>query len=100
MAKKPASHTTLTTQRLRLRQFSVEDADAMHECFANSEAMRFWNHPIHTKRIETERAVRNFVECTPSTPSSKPTAAAKPGLSDPGAPTVSPANRSNAGYWA
>ncbi len=38
----------------------------MHECFANPEAMRFWNEPVYTKRIETERAVRNFIECTPS----------------------------------
>ena len=38
----------------------------MHRCFANPEAMRFWNHPVHTKRIETERAVRRFIDCTPS----------------------------------
>jgi [ribosomal protein S5]-alanine N-acetyltransferase len=30
------------------------------------EAMRFWNHPVHAKRIETERAVRRFMDCTPS----------------------------------
>jgi [ribosomal protein S5]-alanine N-acetyltransferase len=28
--------------------------------------MRFWNHPVHTKRIETERAVRRCIDCTPS----------------------------------
>jgi [ribosomal protein S5]-alanine N-acetyltransferase len=38
----------------------------VHQCFANAEAMRFWNHPVHTKRIETERAVRRFIDCTPS----------------------------------
>jgi RimJ/RimL family protein N-acetyltransferase len=38
----------------------------MHECFANPEAMRFWNTPVHTSRIETERAVRRFIDCTPS----------------------------------
>jgi ribosomal-protein-alanine N-acetyltransferase len=66
MPKKPTPHPTLSTTRLRLRQFRVEDADAIHECFANPEAMRFWNQPVHAKRIETERAVRNFIDCTPS----------------------------------
>jgi RimJ/RimL family protein N-acetyltransferase len=66
MAKRPASHPTLSTARLRLRQFRADDADAMHDCFASAEAMRFWNRPAHTKRIETERVVRNCIECTPS----------------------------------
>jgi [ribosomal protein S5]-alanine N-acetyltransferase len=64
MAKKPIPHPTLTTPRLRLRRFCAEDA--MHACFAAPEAMRFWNQPLHSKRIETERAVRNFIDCTPS----------------------------------
>ena len=66
MAKKLAPHPTLKTSRLCLRQFRADDADAMHECFADPEAMRFWNQPVHTKRIETERAVRRYVDCTPS----------------------------------
>jgi ribosomal-protein-alanine N-acetyltransferase len=66
MPKKIVPHPILSTHRLRLRQFCVEDTDAMHLCFANSEAMRFWNHPVHTKLIETERAVKRFVDCTPS----------------------------------
>jgi [ribosomal protein S5]-alanine N-acetyltransferase len=66
MAKQPTPHPTLLTSRLRLRQFRSEDTDAMHECFADPEAMRFWNTPVHTKRIETERAVRRFIDCTPS----------------------------------
>jgi ribosomal-protein-alanine N-acetyltransferase len=66
VAKKPAPHPILSTPRLSLRQFRAEDTDAMHECFANPEAMRFWKHPVHTRRIETERAVRNFIDCTPS----------------------------------
>ena len=66
MAKQPTPHPTLVTSRLRLRQFHAEDTDAMHECFADPEAMRFWNTPVHTKRIETERAVRRFIDCTPS----------------------------------
>jgi [ribosomal protein S5]-alanine N-acetyltransferase len=54
MAKKPTPHPILSTRRLRLRQFRDEDAEAMHRCFGNPEAMRFWNHPVHTKSIETE----------------------------------------------
>ena len=66
MAKTPIPHPILSTARLRLRQFRAEDADAMHACFGDAETMRFWNQPVHTRRIDTERAVRNFVECTPS----------------------------------
>src|SRR5215469_3133543 len=66
MAKKSVPHPILSTRRLRLRQFSTEDAEAMHQCFANAEAMRFWDHPVHTKLIETERAVKRFIDCTPS----------------------------------
>jgi RimJ/RimL family protein N-acetyltransferase len=66
LAKRPAPHPTLLTPRLRLRQFRAEDVDAMHECYANREAMRFWNRPFHTKLIETERAVRSYIDCTPS----------------------------------
>jgi ribosomal-protein-alanine N-acetyltransferase len=64
--KHSAPHPILATPRLRLRQFRVEDNDAMHACFANPEAMRFWDSPVHTKRAETERAVQRFVHCTPS----------------------------------
>ena len=66
MAKKPIPHPILSTQRLRLRQFRAEDADAMHQCFADPEAMRFWDHRVHVRRVETERAVRRFIDCTPS----------------------------------
>jgi ribosomal-protein-alanine N-acetyltransferase len=66
MAKQSIPHPVLVTPRLRLRQFRVEDVEAMHECLANPEAMRFWNTPVHTKRIETERAVLRFIDCTPS----------------------------------
>jgi [ribosomal protein S5]-alanine N-acetyltransferase len=66
MAKQAGTHPVLVTPRLRLRQFRPDDAEAMHECFADPEAMRFWNTPVHTKRIETERAVQRFINCTPS----------------------------------
>jgi ribosomal-protein-alanine N-acetyltransferase len=66
MAKQPIAHPILTTPRLRLRQFREDDVDAMHSCFTNVESMRYWNTPLHAKRIETERAVRRFIDCTPS----------------------------------
>jgi ribosomal-protein-alanine N-acetyltransferase len=66
MTKQPHPHPTLPAGPLRLRPFRVEDTDAIHACFAEPEAMRFWDSPVHTKRTETERAVRNFVKCTPS----------------------------------
>lgn len=66
MVKRPAPHPILATSRLRLRQSRPDDTDAMHACFANPEAMRFWNRPVQTKRIETQRVVRNCIDCTPS----------------------------------
>jgi [ribosomal protein S5]-alanine N-acetyltransferase len=66
MAKQPIPHPILVTTRLRLRQFREDDVDAMHACFTDVEAMRYWNTPVHAKRIETERAVRRFIDCTPS----------------------------------
>lgn len=66
MPKRLIPHPVLITTRLRLRQFRADDADAMHACFASPEAMRFWNTPVHAKRIETERAVRRFIDCTPA----------------------------------
>ncbi|MBN8939611.1 MAG: GNAT family N-acetyltransferase [Rhizobiales bacterium] len=66
MAKQSIPHPILVTPRLRLRQFHTDDVDAMHECFTDPEAMRFWNQPVYTKRIETERTVRNLIDCTPS----------------------------------
>jgi ribosomal-protein-alanine N-acetyltransferase len=66
MARPAVPHPVLATARLRLRQFRAEDADAMHGCFSDPVAMRFWNFPPFTKPIETERAVRNFIDCTPS----------------------------------
>src|ERR1700677_1511400 len=66
MAKRPLPHPILTTARLRLRQFRADDADAMHRCFSDPGAMRLWHHPAFTKRIETERAVRNYIDCTPA----------------------------------
>jgi [ribosomal protein S5]-alanine N-acetyltransferase len=66
MTKQPIPHPILTTSRLRLRQVREDDVETMHACFTNVEAMRYWNTPVHARRIETERAVRRFIDCTPS----------------------------------
>jgi [ribosomal protein S5]-alanine N-acetyltransferase len=66
MAKQASPHPTLATARLRLRQFREADTDAMHTCFGDPVAMRFWNTPVHARRIDSERSVRRFVDCTPS----------------------------------
>jgi [ribosomal protein S5]-alanine N-acetyltransferase len=66
MAKQPAPHPILITHRLRLRQFREDDVGAMHACFTSVQTMRYWNTPLHAKRIDTERAVRRFIDCTPS----------------------------------
>lgn len=66
MPKQAIPHPILTTPRLRLRQFRADDTEAMHDCFAHPEAMRFWNTPVHTKAIETERVVQRLIDCTPS----------------------------------
>ena len=66
MAKQPKSHPILETPRLRLRQFRAADAEAIHDCFGDAQTMRFWSRLPHSKRIETERAVRNMTDCTPA----------------------------------
>lgn len=65
MAKQTEPPPVLSTARLRLRQFRTEDIEAIHECFADHDAMRFWDRPAHTKRIETEKVVRESIDCDP-----------------------------------
>lgn len=66
MPKPRPPHPVLATDRLRLRPFRLDDTDAMHGCFGDALAMRFWNRPAHARRIETERAVRRFMVAAPS----------------------------------
>jgi len=66
MAKEKPPHPVLTTPRLRLRQFRIEDTAAMHECYADTASMRWWDHLPHTRLIESERAVKACIDCTPS----------------------------------
>ncbi|WP_348627458.1 MULTISPECIES: GNAT family N-acetyltransferase [unclassified Mesorhizobium] len=62
MAKRPEPHPILLTTRLRLRQFRAEDTDAMHECFADPEAMRFLErtspHQAHRDRAHRAQICR------------------------------------------
>ena len=66
MPKPPIPHPTLATPRLRLRPFRVDDTDAMHQCYADPEVMRFWNRPPHTRRRQTERTIRRAIAATPA----------------------------------
>jgi len=66
MTRPPAPHPILSTPRLRLRPFRDEDTEAMHACFTDAEAMRFWDRTVYAKRVETERTIRRFVKSHPS----------------------------------
>ena len=65
MARRVAVHPVLETARLRLRRFHEDDVDAMHACFSDAETMQFWNSPVHTRRIDTERVVKRSMAGTP-----------------------------------
>jgi RimJ/RimL family protein N-acetyltransferase len=66
MAKQLLPHPTLVTPACACASFAPRMWRRCSDCFANPEAMRFWNTPVHTKLIETEGAVRRFIHCTPS----------------------------------
>lgn len=53
-----APFPTLTTKRLRLRAVKLADVEAMHACFGDPEAMKYWNRPAHARVAETDRVVR------------------------------------------
>lgn len=65
-ARPVVAHPVLVTPRLRLRPFRMDDVDAMHECYGDDGAMRFWNRPAHRRRSETERVVRRSMAFTPA----------------------------------
>jgi RimJ/RimL family protein N-acetyltransferase len=66
MAKKSVPHPMLTSWRLRLRQFREEDADAMHQCFANPESKRFWTIRSTPSGSRPSALIRRFIDCTAS----------------------------------
>ena len=43
----------LTTKRLRLRQVEPSDVNALHACFGDADAMRYWNFPASRTLGET-----------------------------------------------
>jgi hypothetical protein len=59
-------HPVLTTARLRLRAFRLEDVDAMHACYSDPQMMRFWDRPAHVRRSQSERAVRRGMAGVPA----------------------------------
>jgi len=62
---RPVEHPVLVTQRLRLRRFRVDDVDAMHACYGDAGAMRWWNTPPHARKSDTERSVRRSMVFAP-----------------------------------
>ena len=62
---RPEEHPVLLTKRLRLRRLQMDDVDAMHKCYGDAEAMRYWNRPAHARRDETDRAVRRAMVFAP-----------------------------------
>lgn len=55
MPKAAAAFPVLTTRRLRLRQVEPRDAVALHACFSDPTAMRYWNFPSSYSLAETEK---------------------------------------------
>jgi ribosomal-protein-alanine N-acetyltransferase len=55
----PADNSpVLLTPRLRLRRVEPRDADALHACFSDPEAMRYWDLPPSPTMAETEKILR------------------------------------------
>lgn len=55
MTKRGFEFPVLTTERLRLRLVGPQDIDALHDCFSDPEAMRYWNMAASKTLKETER---------------------------------------------
>lgn len=55
MTRKAAAFPDLVTKRLKLRRVCPDDVDALHACFGNAEAMRYWGSPASRTREDTER---------------------------------------------
>ena len=64
MAKPDTTFPTLSTKRLRLRQFVARDLGGLHACFGDEGAMRFWNTPSCKTEAETERWLTHLAKTT------------------------------------
>jgi len=51
----------LETERLRLRALELADADELHGVFSDPEVMRYWSHPPHTDRAQTEAMIERIL---------------------------------------
>jgi ribosomal-protein-alanine N-acetyltransferase len=56
---------TFETTRLRLRPLATSDAEAMHACYGDAEAMRYWDCPPTTSVAGTRKLVELSVNPTP-----------------------------------
>jgi len=65
MPRTTPTHPILTTPRLRLRSFRPDDAEGLHACLADAEAMRYWDTPPHGKLLQTARVVGYWTKSTP-----------------------------------
>ena len=54
-------HGEIETERLLLRRLAPRHAEALHEMFANNEAMRFWHEPPHRHAEQTRAMVERFI---------------------------------------
>jgi len=57
MARMSLPAPTLDTERLRLRPFTDEDADALYALHTNANALRYWDSPPWTERARAERFI-------------------------------------------
>jgi ribosomal-protein-alanine N-acetyltransferase len=64
VAKTGKAFPALATKRLRLRRFEPRDAEGMHACFGNAEAMRYWNFPACKTEAESARWVKIMAKTT------------------------------------
>lgn len=51
----------IRTDRLCLRAPRQDDLDALHRVFGNVEAMRYWSHPAHTERAQTQQVLHDMI---------------------------------------
>src|SRR5437870_4573921 len=57
MTKVAEAFPTLTTRRLHLRHVEPRDTSALHACFGDPEAMRYWDFPISRTVADTTKIV-------------------------------------------
>ncbi len=51
----------IATERLTLRPLALEHLAALHEIFADRQAMRFWHTPPHSHSDETRTMIERFI---------------------------------------